>query len=231
VIESWLKAIRDHPDRPSATERVVLECLALRLNWTTGKGFCSVQQLMEDAPAAKRSVLRALEWAQSDTVTILKQTRRGGRKGDGSVLASEWALIVPVSQGAISDPLRTIVKVPNSEPQGATWEPPSRPVNHQDLKGGDKSRVSRPARPAVERTEDEQIAIVRRAVEDCGWDNRELNDEYALDIYARFITERKSGPPRNPVAYLYSAKNGTGIFASFDSLDGVMSNTPERDVF
>ena len=97
---------------------------------------------------------------------------------------------------------------------------------------GDKSQASRLARPAVTRSDDDKIAIVRKAVHDCGWDVRALEDDDALDIYARFITERVTTTPvGDEVAYLYSAKTGRGIFASFDSIDGVMSNTPERDAW
>ena len=57
-----------------------------------------------------------------------------------------------------------------------------------------------------------------------GWDIREVEDEDALDVWARFVTDRKTAVPlADPVKYL------AGIFASFVSLDGVLSNTPERD--
>lgn len=199
MIESWLKAIRDHPNRPTATEQVVLERLALRLNWQTGRGFCSIQQLMEDAPAAKRTVLRALEWAQSDTVAILKQTRRGGRIGDGSVLASEWALIVPVSQGATDGTLKTIVKVPNEASLGATWEPPSRPVLHQDVKEGDKSLASRRARPAVSRAD--AIDFVREAVAR-SYSQQEADDLYDGQCVALWYLLISNRRPADPVKYL-----------------------------
>jgi hypothetical protein len=95
---------------------------------------------------------------------------------------------------------------------------------------GDKSRASRLARPAAERPDDQKISVVRRAVDHVGWDNADLDDEDALNIYARFITERQDpSPVGDEVKYLYSAKTGRGIFASFDSIDGVLSNTGERD--
>jgi len=215
VIESWLKAIRDHPGRPPAAEQLVLERLALRLNWTTGTGFCSVQQLTGDVPAAKRTVLRALAWAQSDSVALLKQTRRGGRKGNGAVVASEWALTVPPSQGADSDPLKTIVKVPEREPQGASGEPASRPVPHQDSQDGDKSRASRRARPAA--TRDEVIHIVRRAItiSYSAAEAEELYDGQAVALWYLLVSSRR---PRDPVAYLCK------IFGETPDLDTHLAN-------
>jgi hypothetical protein len=199
VIESWLKAIRDHPDRPPATEQVVLERLALRLDWVTGKGFCSVQQLMEDTPAGKRTVLRALAWAQSEPVAILEQTRRGGRRGAGYTLASEWALAVPESQGAADGTLRLVPKVPDEAPQGASSAPPSRPVLHQDLKEGDDSLVPRRARPSVRRID--AIRFVRlAAAEVYGQDEADyLTDSQCAALWYHLIGRKRPG---NPVKYL-----------------------------
>jgi hypothetical protein len=58
----------------------------------------------------------------------------------------------------------------------------------------------------------------------------DLNDEDALDIWARFIGERQTTKPvKDPVAFFYSTRNNTGVFSTFEYLDGVLSNTPERE--
>jgi hypothetical protein len=220
VIESWLKAIRDHPEPLPAEQFRVLTMLALRLDWTSGEGFASTRQLAADARASKSTVLRATDWARQ--AGLLKEVKRGHRLGDGRTRATEWALI---SQGVSSDTLKTVVKVSAEQSQGVTGVPhqepvpPSRPVGSSP-----KSMVaSRRARPAVERDED-KIAIVQAATIRRGWPLADLEDEDALNIYARFITDRKTAVPlADLVAYLAE------IFESFDSLDGLLSNTPERD--
>jgi hypothetical protein len=90
VIEKWLVAIRDHPGRPPAVQRLVLHCLALRMNWETGAGFASTAQLAADADASRPTVKRATSWAKQ--AELLLQTRRGHRLGNGQVAASEWKL-------------------------------------------------------------------------------------------------------------------------------------------
>jgi hypothetical protein len=99
VIERWLTAIRDHPDRPPAMQRHALSMLALRLNWKTGAGYISTSQLMTDADASKATVMRATTWARKQG--LLTQTRRGHRLGNGQIVASEWQL----SQSLTSEPL------------------------------------------------------------------------------------------------------------------------------
>src|SRR5260221_8685167 len=76
----WQKAIRDHPQRPSADQCHVLDRLSLRLGWSTGRGFASLDQLMADAAASKSTVQRALSWARGepkDQAFFLTQTKRG----------------------------------------------------------------------------------------------------------------------------------------------------------
>jgi hypothetical protein len=76
--------------------------------------------------------------------------------------------------------------------------------------------ASRRAQPAVTRdtenyTDEQKIAAVQRAVIIRGWDVRELDDEEALDIWAKFIGERKTTKPvKDPVAFFYSGKTGNG---------------------
>src|ERR1039457_213570 len=75
VIEGWLVAIRDHPQRPPAMQRYVLTVLALRLDWKTGAGFASTAQLAADADVTPPTVKRATSWARK--AELLLQTRRG----------------------------------------------------------------------------------------------------------------------------------------------------------
>jgi hypothetical protein len=95
VIESWLTAVRDHPERPAAHQCHVLTMLALRMDWKTGCGFASTGQLVADAEAAERTVRRATSWARRSA--LLLQTRRGHRLGNGQVAASEWQLTQPAT--------------------------------------------------------------------------------------------------------------------------------------
>jgi hypothetical protein len=90
MIEGWLVAIRDHPERPAAMQRYVLTMLALRLDWKSGKGFASTAQLAADADVTPPTVKRATSWARK--AELLLQTRRGHRLGNGQVAASEWQL-------------------------------------------------------------------------------------------------------------------------------------------
>jgi hypothetical protein len=89
----WMAALRDHPKRPSSMQRQVLEMLALRLDWKTGRGFASTGQLADDADVDERTVRRATGWARGADMLI--QTRRGHRLGDGRTVASEWRLVIP----------------------------------------------------------------------------------------------------------------------------------------
>ena len=198
MIESWLKAIRDHPEPLPAEQFRVLTMLALRLDWTSGEGFASTRQLAADARASKSTVLRATDWARQ--AGLLKEVKRGHRLGDGRTRATEWALI---SQGVSSDTLKTVVKVSAEQSQGVTGVPhqepvpPSRPVGSSAKSRG----ASRRARPAVER--DAKIAFVRRAVmlsysaQDADEDN--LTDGQAVALWLLLISNRR---PKDPVKYL-----------------------------
>lgn len=92
-MERWLVAIRDDPRRPPSRQVHVLAMLALRMNWETGSGFASGQQLAADADADERTVRRATRWARE--AGYVMQTRRGHRMGNGGVVASEWKLSQP----------------------------------------------------------------------------------------------------------------------------------------
>ncbi len=102
MIERWLVAIRDHPERPPAVQRLVLQCLALRLDWRTGSGFASVAEVAEDADASEPTVRRATSWARR--AGLLLQTRRGHRLGNGQVAATEWKLTQPLTGELLKPP-------------------------------------------------------------------------------------------------------------------------------
>ena len=202
MIESWLKAIRDHPEPLPAEQFRVLTMLALRLDWTSGEGFASTRQLAADARASKSTVLRATDWARQ--AGLLKEVKRGHRLGDGRTRATEWALI---SQGVSSDTLKTVVKVSAEQSQGVTGVPhqepvpPSRPVGSSPKSVVASRRASRRARPAVER--DAKIAFVRRAVtiscgaQEASEDN--ITDGQAVAFWYQYVGNRR---PADPVAYL-----------------------------
>ena len=156
-----------------------------------------------------RDAVRELERAG-----ILKTLPRVSEQGDADTNRYELTGILGAATGA--------------EPPGATCRTgaaagAAKDSNPKNESEGRKSRAAWLARPAVSRASD-QIELVRQAVAMAGWDIREVEDEDALDVWARFVTDRKTAVPlADPVKYL------AGIFASFVSLDGVLSNTPERD--
>jgi hypothetical protein len=100
VIEKWLVAVRDHPARPPAHQRYVLVCLALRMDWRTGRGFAALRQIAADSDASEPTVRRATSWARR--AELLLQTRRGHRLGNGQVAASEWRLTQPLTGELLS---------------------------------------------------------------------------------------------------------------------------------
>lgn len=90
MIERWLTAIRDHPDRPPTDQCHVLTMLAVRLDWTTGAGFCGIRDLMADARVSKNTVMRATSWARDQHFLI--RTRRGHYINAQTTIASQWQL-------------------------------------------------------------------------------------------------------------------------------------------
>lgn len=90
---TWMAAVRDHPDRPPAMQRHVLNSLALRMDWSTGCGFASTGQLAADAGADERTIRRATKWGREHDMLV--QSRRGHRVSSERVIASEWRLTVP----------------------------------------------------------------------------------------------------------------------------------------
>ncbi len=127
MIERWLTAIRDHPQRPAAMQCHVLTMLALRLNWESGTGFCSTTQLMTDADASKSTVMRATSWARRSE--LLLRTRRGHRVSADVVIASEWQL----TQGVTADTLAVTQGVNGSNPRCQQDRPKvSAETHHQE---------------------------------------------------------------------------------------------------
>ena len=103
MIERWLVAIRDHPNRPAPAQCLVLQMLALRMDWHTGRGYASVRQLGSDAGASERTVRRGISWARE--TGHLARTRRGHRVSSQLVIASEWQLTTPGYPQAESQPV------------------------------------------------------------------------------------------------------------------------------
>lgn len=99
VIERWLTLIRDHPERPPAHQFHVLTMLALRMDWTTGAGFCGIRDLMADADVARDTVMRATTWARDKQLLI--RTRRGHYINAQTTIASQWQLTQGVSTATL----------------------------------------------------------------------------------------------------------------------------------
>jgi hypothetical protein len=165
MIERWLAAVRDHPDRPAALQRHVLTMLALRLDWTTGSGFASVRDIAADADASDHTVKRATGWARSDKVGLLMRTRRGHRLGNGGAVASEWRLTLPADDQSLGATRGTLtsqgangagLKVPTGASQSANG------ATHQESSTSQSSSSGRPSaaetiRAAVPRATDDEI--------------------------------------------------------------------------
>jgi len=99
VIERWLVAVRDHPDRPPPMQRHVLAMLALRMDWAAGAGFCGIRDLMADADVSKRTVMRATSWAIGKH--FLVRTRRGHYINAQATIASQWQLTQGATTGTL----------------------------------------------------------------------------------------------------------------------------------
>ena len=90
----WLKNIRKEPSRPKGPATfAVLAMLTQRLNWKTGAGYASEQDLAEDVGDIHvETVRRALRWAIG--AGHLNRTRQGHRITGDRVVKSEWQLIL-----------------------------------------------------------------------------------------------------------------------------------------
>jgi hypothetical protein len=88
----WMRAIRDAEPGFRGKRLPVLWALALRMG-PNGQGFASHHVLAVDADVSEHTARRSTREARDRG--YLDQTRRGGRRGTGVVMASEWALIEP----------------------------------------------------------------------------------------------------------------------------------------
>ncbi|MGH3162566.1 MAG: hypothetical protein ACRDOC_11815 [Streptosporangiaceae bacterium] len=143
----WMKAVRDHPDRPSARQRDVLGMLVLRLDWKTGCGAVSIAQLAADADCEERIVRYATRWAR--TAGMLVRAKRGHRLGDGTTRATEWQLCLPSSTG---------IPVPVEKPSTGIPVPVEKPVSsgtdrhlNRHETASQPARIAPPSRPSPSR--------------------------------------------------------------------------------
>ena len=103
MIERWLVAIRDHPARPPMAQCHVLTMLALRLDWHTGRGFASAQQLAADSGASMATVKRSTKWGRDSGHLV--QVKRGHYISAERKAATVWQLTEPGYPQAESQPL------------------------------------------------------------------------------------------------------------------------------
>jgi hypothetical protein len=204
--DMWQRATRERPEQARGEGR---------------RAYRAVFAELEKAGHLERQRLRSTS-GQFETVLILH---------DKPIAAADVPLAVPRPRPAETGSLPSSDRrTANGRSVSGTSTTSTQPVQHLEH-GSSKMSVmaSRRARPAVERDVD-KIAIVQRAVILRGWDLEELDDEDALDIWARFIGERLTDKPvMDPVAFFYSPKKNSGVFSTFEYLDGVLSNTPERE--
>ena len=91
-LAEWLSRLFDAADRPPAKQRDVLTALAVKFaDWGTGRGYASIKALAAYCAVGRATVERALRWGRR--ACLLVRLRRGHRRGDGSVWASEWLLV------------------------------------------------------------------------------------------------------------------------------------------
>lgn len=171
----------------------------------------SMATLAGDMSASLNTAKRAVR--ELECAGLLKRLPRVTADGDSDTNRYE---LLPVMGGSPEAPPPGLTGLTGTAPQAPKDSNPKKASEGRNTLG------SRRARPAVTRAED-QIEIVRQAAAEACWDTREIEDEDALDVWARFVADRKTEVPlAAPVKYL------AGIFASFVSWDGVLSNTPER---
>jgi hypothetical protein len=146
-----MRAVRDADPRFRGNRLVVLIMLALRMN-SNGAGFVSHRTLGADAGVGERTAERATREARDRG--YLHQTRRGGRRGPGVRIASEWALADPYPQAA--QPVTGVGfgqaatrqnRVPNPTPIGGPRGPT------QEIRGPSPTSPNGPARVDAERTD------------------------------------------------------------------------------
>jgi hypothetical protein len=141
-----MTAIRDHPERPSADQCLVLDRLALRMDWQTGCGYASVAQLAADTGCSEATVRRALTWARGNELLI--RTRRGHRVTSERVVASEWRLTQPVTAEQLeAEPTQPVTAEQLEEPTAQNGRANRSEDATQPLTGDAPSRPS-PSRPS-----------------------------------------------------------------------------------
>jgi hypothetical protein len=150
MIERWLTAVRDHPDRPPALQRLALYSLALRMDWTTGRGFASARDIGADASASKNTVLRATRWARGEGLLI--RTRRGHYITGKTAAASEWQL----TQSPTGETLGRSQSPNGSDPRSQSRPPKVSAGGHYQESSTSKSSTSSGARRS-------RVASSRRA--------------------------------------------------------------------
>lgn len=99
---AWLKAVRDHPDKPAPMQCHVLTMLAVRMDWKSGDGFASMQMLAEDARVSQHTAKRATTWARRPCKCDVKGAECAEhrllhriRRGSSTAVASVWQLELP----------------------------------------------------------------------------------------------------------------------------------------
>jgi len=187
--------------------------LAYIMLWTRGKGIHpSMRTLAGDMGVSVRTArdaVRDLE-AAGALITAPRKTQAGDPDSNSYELLSVLGEADSAGRPAESD---------RRGPADSADKDRTLKVESE----GRNSLAPRHGRPAV-LSDDDKIASVERAVIVCGWDPDELDDESALDIWSRFIGERvTTAPVADPVKYLLKT------FSDHVSLDGVLSNTAERD--
>jgi len=153
VIEMWLVAVRDHPDRPPMAQCHVLTMLALRMDWSTGCGYASARQLGGDADVSEPTVWRATRWGRE--AGYLLRTRRGHRVTSERTVASEWQLIQPVTGDGLGEPINQNGRANQSAgpTQPVTADAPSRTSSSRtsssarERASADGARATRPRPP------------------------------------------------------------------------------------
>jgi hypothetical protein len=177
VIETWLRAIRDHPHRPPALQRHSLAMLALRLDDRSGQGFCSTAQVMADADASKSTVMRATKWGRGQG--FLLQTKRGHRIDSERVSASEWRLCHP-TQGVMGEPLAKTQGVNGQDPRCQQRTPNKSPI-HQERGAAATAPNGAPPR----NTETQRVAIL------AAWEAGQISTEQKRDELAALAPKRR----------------------------------------
>lgn len=147
MIERWLVAVRDHPNRPPPLQCHVLTCLALRLDWATGRGFASTLTLIKDASAEERTVRRATRWGR-DTGFVVR-IRRGHRIDAERTAASIWQLTMPGYPQAESQPatggLLGTQPANGADPTGQSAQPNRPAAQHYQESSKSQPSSSSPA--------------------------------------------------------------------------------------